>query len=132
MGRVLVLVIVGALAIPASITADVPFDAARVLESCDVVFVGQVDRIETMPNETIVAYLTVGITWKGELEETVAVAAPYRASECGIDFGVGEAWLVFATDGYLYRYETDSCSHTERATDAVWKFQELDAVAKSR
>ena len=96
----------------------------------DVIFQGRVETIETDEEErTRMSFMSVEKYWKGNEDAFVEVHTAMESAACGIDFLIGETYIVFASENEDGDIETGLCSGTmnqDRAADLIAFLNEND------
>lgn len=73
-------------------------------------------------------------SWKGDVAEEMFVITPKQSSMCGVNFIVGQKWLVYATD---YKNEdlpsrAEMCSGTKKLERASYDLTALGQGTKPK
>ena len=106
-----------------------PLSPQEELEQADAVFFGAVDRLEVqrdshapltqLPEDKLATFSVVRV-WKGLQQPSISVATALGRTACGVDFQVGQFYLVYAYTGVSGQegYHTTSCTRTSAWGDA--------------
>ncbi len=115
--------------------------AAQALEQAAAVFTGQVIKIKEVEIEVggeIVrqnrATFEVAKSWKGIMNETIAVHTGFGVGDCGYEFAKDESYLVYAFGGDFLGKDllhTNICSRTNILADAQEDLKVLRALPVS-
>lgn len=95
------------------------------LRKAKAVFIGEVVEIKGgVNNEPYLVKFEVERHWKGVKGPSTTVLSP--GGLCGISFGVGQRWLVYAYGDELW---TDTCRRTTQVAHAT---EDLEALGKGK
>lgn len=130
----ILLVIISAMAVSALACSCVgrPGTVMEEYGWADTVFLGSV-RTVVQPTDWnhLLVEIEVEDTWKGDPGTVVLVITDLSSAACGIEFQVGENWVVFGTDithEGVTGYFTHLCTLTTREDHAAGIIGELDSV----
>jgi hypothetical protein len=105
-----------------------PPEVAEALAQSTAVFEAQVTQLNTTAEELEVS-LRVTRAWKGVETETIRVRTRKESAACGVQFAMGQVWLVYAnqtTDqDAAIALQALSCSRTRLAGEASEDFTAL-------
>lgn len=104
-----------------------PPSLAEAVAGADAVFLGRVLSFELAPAPTErVAQFEIIKVWKGRPIEVSRVFTPENEAACGVDFRVGETYIVYAAKEESGALHTHLCSRTWFAAGAQ---EDLDYLA---